>query len=83
NQKLDLEFIIERKKNVLRIPIDSYFEDNNKFYVFLNNNGSLKKQNIKLGLIGKDYVEVKKGLKEDIEIIKTLENDLKEGMKIN
>ncbi|MGM0379443.1 MAG: HlyD family secretion protein, partial [Bacillota bacterium] len=33
NQKLDLEFIIERKKNVLRIPIDSYFEDNNKFYV--------------------------------------------------
>ena len=82
NQKLDLEFIVKSKKDILRIPIDSYFEDNNKFYVFLNDNGNLKKQNIKLGLIGNDYAEVIKGLKKEMEIINTLENDLEEGMQI-
>lgn len=82
NQELDLDFIIDKKEDVLRIPIDSYYNEEGKFYVFINKNGKATPKEIEIGLIGEDYVEIKKGLKKNDKIIEVLENEISKGASI-
>jgi len=82
NQVLDLEFIVDEKASVLRIPLDSYYTDNDEHFVFVNNGGIAKSKKVDIGLIGEDYVEIIKGLSIDDEIIEVLDNDISEGMAI-
>lgn len=82
NQVLDLEFIVDERTSVLRIPLDSYYTDNDEHFVFINKNGVAESKKIDIGLIGEDYVEIKDGLIKGDEIIEVLDNDISEGMSI-
>jgi|GEM_PF-1067702 len=82
NQVLDLEFIVDEKIAVLRIPLDSYYTDNEDHFVFINNDGVAESKKIEIGLIGEDYVEIIEGLSQDDQIIEVLDNDISEGMSI-
>lgn len=82
NQVLDLEFIVDEKISVLRIPLDSYYTDNAEHFVFINNDGVAESKKVEIGLIGEDYVEIIEGLSMDDQIIEVLDNDISEGMSI-
>lgn len=83
NQELELEFITNKLNEVISIPVDSYFEENNKYYVFTNVKGKATKKEITIGLIGDDFVEVSSGLKIGDKIIEVMQNEILEGSKIN
>jgi|LGOV01.1.fsa_nt_gb HlyD family secretion protein len=83
NQELELEFITNKLNEVISIPVDSYFEENNKYYVFTNVKGKATKKEITIGLIGDDFVEVSGGLKIGDKIIEVMQNEISEGSKIN
>jgi HlyD family secretion protein len=82
NQVLDLEFIVDERASALRIPLDSYYTDNEEHFVFINNNGVAESKKIDIGLIGEDYVEIEDGLLKGDQIIEVLDNDISEGMSI-
>ena len=82
NQQLDLDFIKGNKSNVTVIPVDSYYEENNKYFVFVNKNGEAISKEVKIGLIGEKNVEIISGLKIGDKIIEVMENEISEGSKI-
>jgi len=82
NQVLDLEFIVDERASVLRIPLDSYYTDNEEHFVFVNDNGKAASKEVEIGLIGEDYVEIVNGLSEKDQIIEVLDKDISEGMSI-
>jgi len=82
NQQLDLNFIKGHKSDVVAIPIDSYYEENNKYFVFVNENGKAISKEIKIGLIGEKNVEIISGLSVGDEIIEVMGNEISEGSKI-
>jgi len=82
NQVLDLEFVIDERESTLRIPLDSYYTDNDEYFVFVNSNGEATSKKVEIGLIGEDYVEITDGLLENDQIIEVLDNDISEGMSI-
>ena len=51
------------------IPLDSVHQTQEKAFVFVNNNGSVKNQEITLGQVQGSFVEVKEGLLTPTEII--------------
>lgn len=60
-----LEVITKELKDVISIPVESVFEENGEFYVFVSNGGGRPaKQPIIIGAADDDSVEIKKGLKE-------------------
>lgn len=82
DQSLDLKFVLEYKEDVLRIPVDSYFEEDDKSYVFVKMDGKAKKQVVEIGVKGEKYVEVVNGVKEKDKVIEILDNNLEDGMGI-
>lgn len=82
NQEIDVDFIVDERMSALRIPIDSYFVENDKNYVFVNDKGKAATKEVTIGIQGKDYVEVLKGLSEGEEIIEVLDNDIQKGMSL-
>ena len=64
-----LEIITQELKNVLSIPVESVFEENGQFYVYIKNGGKRPdKQIIEIGQADDDSVEITKGLSEGDEI---------------
>jgi HlyD family secretion protein len=82
NQVLDLEFIVDERSEVLRIPLDSYYTDNEEHFVFVSQNGKATSKKVEVGLIGEDYVEIIEGLSKGDQIIEVLDKDISEGMAI-
>jgi HlyD family secretion protein len=82
NQVIDLEFIVDERLSALRIPLDSYYTDNEEHFVFINDNGKATSKKVEIGLIGEDYVEIIQGLSEKDQIIEVLDKDISEGMSI-
>lgn len=64
-----LEIITKELKSVLSVPVESVFEENGQFYVYVKNGGKRPdKQIIEIGQADDDSVEITKGLAENDEI---------------
>ncbi len=59
---------IKELKEVLYIPLESVFTEDNIQYVFLKNGGSITKQQIETGEASEEYIVVDKGVNADNEI---------------
>jgi RND family efflux transporter MFP subunit len=68
---------------VLAAPKSSIINENNKNYVFTVMNQKVKKTEVKLGLEGKDYIEIKSGIPSCIEIVTFGKEFLSDGDKIS
>lgn len=82
NQVLDLEFVVDERSLAIRIPLDSYYTDNEEHFVFVNNDGKAQSKKVEIGLIGEDYVEITEGLEKNDQIIEVLDKDISEGLSI-
>lgn len=77
----DVEVILERRKNVLRIPTEAVMED--QYVFFLLDDVTINKRQIKTGMHNWSYSEVLSGLKEGDRIVVSVEREgLEEGVQI-
>jgi len=76
------EIIIQEEKNVLIVPEDAIVKRNDKYYVFVVENGRLKKTTVELGLWGDDEVIVSSGLREGDKVLSSQISKVKDGQKI-
>lgn len=63
------DITIERKKNVLRLPVQAVTIDGVKGVVMIQGQGGPKPKEIKLGLEGDEFVEIKAGLKPGDKVL--------------
>lgn len=62
---------IDKKENVLRMPINALYEADGKYYTYVLDEDNMRKvQFIEVGLIGDNYVEIISGLSEKEKVIK-------------
>jgi len=62
---------IDKRENVLRIPNNSLYQADGKYYTYvLDDNNMRKAQFIEVGLIGDSYTEVISGIKEGVKVVK-------------
>lgn len=68
--------------NVLTIPVDSVYYENQKAFVYCMEDGKAVKTQIETGITNNESVEVKSGLSEDSQIIVTWASQLKDGSEV-
>lgn len=78
----EILFDIEKRDNVLAIPSGAVQEDNGKKYVYVVENGIVKKRDIEIGLDNGNYVEIKSGLKEKDKVVVKGQNYVEDGEKV-
>ncbi len=79
---LDVKIIATSKENTLLIPESAVFENEDKNYVFVNENGKAVLREIRKGLESGKEIEVVSGLNEGEKIILSPDDDVEEGMSI-
>lgn len=78
------DIVISSKQNVISLPFDAVlFDDADKPYVFVLDNGVAKKRNITIGIEGEETYEVTEGLNEgDKVILGEAISTIKDGQKV-
>ncbi|MBO5763308.1 MAG: efflux RND transporter periplasmic adaptor subunit [Lentisphaeria bacterium] len=61
---VQLDVVSEVLKNVLFIPVEAVFEDDSRFFVYRNVNGSPEEVDVKIGRSNDNFVEITDGLKD-------------------
>ncbi len=79
---VDLEVIVEKKMNVLRVSDLAVFEMNQKNCVYVIEGGKAILREIETGLEGEDYMEVISGLSEGETVILSPGGDISDGVRI-
>ena len=65
NASIVVDVILDRKDNVLIIPNDALITEGTSYFAdVLNDNDTVERKEIAIGIIGNKYVEVKSGLSE-------------------
>lgn len=61
---VQIEIITETLKDVMSVPIESVFEEEGKYFVYLKNGDKPKTAYVTLGISNDNYVHIKSGLSE-------------------
>ncbi len=61
---VQIEIITETLKDVMSVPIESVFEEEGKYFVYLKNGNKPKTAYVTLGISNDNYVHIKSGLSE-------------------
>ena len=78
-----VNFVYERENNTDLIDRDIVYYENNKPFVYVvDNENTIKKNFITLGISNDEKVEVKSGITKTTKIVSTWNNDLVEGVKV-
>jgi HlyD family secretion protein len=76
----DVEILLEKKDNVIRIPIESIiYKEQGKPMVFVENAGFLEEKEVVLGLSSDNYLECLEGIKVGERIVLNPTDSLKAG----
>ncbi|RKD30628.1 efflux RND transporter periplasmic adaptor subunit [Thermohalobacter berrensis] len=80
--ELDVNFLINKKEDVLLLPQSAVFEDEGVNYVFVIENGKAKLREVEIGIEGDEEIEIISGLKMGEKVIVYPEKDIEEGLKV-
>ena len=72
---------VDEKKNVVCLPNEVVNTSTDGNFVYIIQNGTVKKQFVELGIASNSKVEIVKGLKEGTEVVSDTSGSIKEGMK--
>jgi len=76
----DVEILLEKKENVIRIPIESIiYKEEGKPMVFVEKNGLLEEREVVLGLSSDNYLECLEGMTTGERIVLNPTDSLKAG----
>ncbi|MBR0575768.1 efflux RND transporter periplasmic adaptor subunit [Proteiniclasticum sp. BAD-10] len=79
----DVEILLEKKADVLRIPVESIlYKAKDKPYVFVVENGLLVEKDVTLGLISDSYLECLEGLAPGEKVVLNPQDTLKAGDQV-
>lgn len=77
------DIVIGSKEDILTIPLSSFMEDeDDNMFVYTVENNELKKVAITAGINSEDKLEVTSGLTENMTIVKEINSNYKEGLKV-
>lgn len=77
------DIVIGSKEDILTIPLSSFMEDeDDNMFVYTVENNELKKITITAGINSEDKLEVTSGLTENMTIVKEINSNYKEGLKV-
>lgn len=74
-----IKIATDENKKAITLPLKAIGGSEGKYYAFINNNGVAKKQNITVGEISEDTVEIKSGIKDGDSVICTNVGTLQDG----
>lgn len=75
----NVKITINKTKKAVTVPLKAIGGTEENYYIFLNNNGVAKKQNITIGEIDEDKVEIKSGVQAGDSVICTNTGTLQAG----
>lgn len=79
---LNVEVIVEKKENALRVPDLAVFEKEKKNCVYVTEAGKAVLREIETGLEGEDYMEVLSGLSEGDTVILSPGDKIEDGVRV-
>lgn len=68
---------IARLNNVLAVPVQAVFGKGGKYFVFVDDSGAIRHQEVKIGLSSNEYVEIKEGLKTGQVVRMAISDEMK------
>lgn len=77
-----LTMATQSAENVLTIPVDSVYYENQKAFVYCMVDGKAVKTQIETGITNNENVEVSSGLTKDSQVIVTWASQLKDGAEV-
>ncbi len=75
--------IKQSRENALSIPFYSIISRNNAQYIFIENDGVVKRQHVETGIMEQWMVEITSGLKSGDRIVVEGHRDVENGQKVN
>ena len=79
---VDVEIIVEKKENIIRISNTALFEIDQNDYVFVAEGGKAVLRRVETGVEGEDYTEIVSGLSDGEEVILSPGDDIEDGARI-
>jgi len=79
---IDVEITAAKKDNVLRVSDLAVFEMNQKNYVYVISGGKAVLREIKKGIEGEDFTEIKSGLSVGEKVILSPGDEISDGVKV-
>lgn len=76
-----ISMTVAQSDHVLTVPIECINTSTNGDFVFVIENGIVKKQTVELGTASTTAIEIKSGLKEGDQVVNDLTVDITDGMK--
>ena len=80
---IDVDVIVVKKDDILSVPAQAIFMENQKNYVYVMADARVAKKEVKLGIQAKERIEILEGLKEGDSVIIKNPQRLFEGMEIS
>lgn len=75
--------IITEEREAQTLPLTAVKQEDDKNYVFLVVGGKTKKQEVQVGLVSNENIEIVKGLKADDQVLLEPGDDVTSGMEVN
>lgn len=79
---VSLEIELNSKQNVVVVPFDAVLIENDKEYVYVVEQGRIRKREVKIGLIDDNWEEVVSGIRAGEVIVRNPQADWIEGMEV-
>lgn len=75
--------IITEEREAQTLPLTAVKQEDDKNYVFVVANGKVKRQEVQVGLVSNENIEILKGLNADDQVLLEPGNGVKSGMEVN
>ena len=82
NVNVDVRILVRKRNNVLVVPRAAVLEDKGQFYVYLLNDGTIKRREITLGIASASKYEVLNGLAINERVAVPGDEPLRDGMSV-
>lgn len=83
NTNVDVKILVRESKNALVVPRGAVRDDNGQRYVYVFNDGVVKRRNVTLGVSNASNYEVLSGLSEGDRVALPQDRTLHDGMRIS
>lgn len=80
--KVKITLVTQHAENVMTVPIDAVYHENEKSYVYTYSNGKANKVYVETGLFNEDVVEILSGISDNDQIIVTWSSQLRDGVEV-
>ncbi len=78
-----IRILSDNAESVLTLPLDAIYYENEKAFVYIEQNGIAKKTFVETGLYDSEKIQIISGVDQDTNVITTWSARLKDGEKVN